>query len=89
MSKLTVHLVPSASISEVVGRSGDGWKMRIAAPPVDGKANEALIELLSDVLDVPKSSIQIVKGHTAKTKVLDIPLSSGDIEDLLSKASRP
>ncbi|MGC9034228.1 MAG: DUF167 domain-containing protein, partial [Verrucomicrobiia bacterium] len=47
-------------------------KITITAPPVDSEANNKLIDFLSDILDIPKSSIQIVKGHTSKIKLVAI-----------------
>lgn len=83
MSRLTVRVIPNASRSEVVGLEGATWKIRLAAPPVDGKANETLVRFLADVLDLAPSEIDLVKGHTSKTKILDIPLSAKDIDELL------
>lgn len=50
------------------------YKVKLTAPPVDGKANEMLVKVLAYFFDVPKSSIQIVGGKTAKTKMVDILL---------------
>lgn len=69
---LSVYLQPGASKSEIVGPHGESLKIRIKAPPVEGKANEALIEFLSSVLGVSKRSIQIVKGDTQRNKVVRI-----------------
>lgn len=84
MTKLSVRVIPNASKNEVAGKDGGTWRIRLAAPPVDGKANDALIEFLSDVLDLPKSDISIIKGHASKQKILDIPLAPTDIEVALS-----
>jgi uncharacterized protein (TIGR00251 family) len=83
MSRLAIHLVPNVSKDQVVGKEGQVWKIRIAAPPIDGKANERLIAFLADALDLPKSSITLVKGHASKHKLLDIALPMGHIEELL------
>ncbi len=83
MAKISIRVIPNASKTEVAGKEGATWKIRLAAPPVDGKANEALVEFLSDVLDVPKSSIDIIKGQSSKQKIVEIPTSSADIETLL------
>lgn len=84
MSRISIRVIPNASKSEVVGKDSGVWKIRLAAPPVDGKANEALIRFLADVLDLAPSQIDIVKGHTSKQKILEVPMNIGDIEDLLS-----
>ena len=63
--------MPSASKTELI-KTEAGYRARLAAAPVDGKANEALIALLSKEFGVPKSSIEIIKGHTGKNKVVTI-----------------
>ena len=83
MSRIIVRVIPNASRSEVAGREGSVWKIRLAAPPVDGKANEALVRFIADKLDLAPSEIEIVKGQTSKTKILDIPMVEADIEDSL------
>jgi uncharacterized protein (TIGR00251 family) len=79
MTRITIRVIPNASRSEVVGREGATWKIRLAAPPVDGKANEALIRFLADLLDVAPSEIDIVKGRSSKTKILSVPMHEEDI----------
>lgn len=86
MSKITIHIVPNASTSQVIGKQGIAWKIRITASPIEGRANDALIKFLSDILDISKSSITITSGHTSKVKILEIPLPLGYIEDLLQQA---
>jgi uncharacterized protein len=69
---LSVYVTPRASRSEVAGeREGALW-VRLAAPPVDGKANAALISLLADWLGVPKAHVEIVSGETARRKRIRI-----------------
>jgi uncharacterized protein len=87
MTRLTVRVIPNASKTEVVGQEGNTWKIRLAAPPVDGKANEALIRFLADVLDLAPTNIEIVKGLSSKTKVVDVPLHETDASDLLQEKS--
>lgn len=81
MSRITVRVIPNASRSEIVGREGTTWKIRLAAPPVDGKANEALIRFVADALDLAPSEIDIIKGHSSKTKILSVPMVEEDIVD--------
>jgi uncharacterized protein len=69
---LTLHAQPGAKKSEIVGLHGDALKVRVAAPAVDNKANAALIEFLSETLEVPRSAITIRHGATGRRKVLDI-----------------
>ena len=65
---LTLHIQPGAKRTEVAGLHGDALKIRLAAPPVDGKANEALIAYLAKTLGVPKSRIDLVSGQSSRAK---------------------
>ncbi len=69
---LAVHVQPGAKRSEVVGVHGDALKIRLAAPPVDGKANAALIEFLADRLGVARAQVVLKSGQTNRRKVLEI-----------------
>ncbi|HQQ75074.1 MAG TPA: DUF167 family protein [Pseudomonadales bacterium] len=64
---------PKASRDEIIGIQDDRLKIRITAPPVDGKANTHLIRFLSDLLDVPRTRIELLNGDTGKRKTLRIP----------------
>ena len=72
--KLLLHcqLQPRASKNEIVGIQGDRLKIRITAPPVDGKANQHLIALMSKWFGTPKSAITILRGETGRQKTLCI-----------------
>jgi len=65
---LSVHACPRAAQDQVQGLHGDAVKIRLRSPPVDGKANEALIAFLSQVLDVPARDLTIVAGHSTRRK---------------------
>ncbi len=65
---LTLHIQPSAKRTETAGLHGDALKIRLNAPPVDGKANEALVAYLAKTLGVPKSSVALVSGQTSRAK---------------------
>lgn len=70
---LTVKIVPRSSKNQIVGKMGDGKiKIKLTAPPVEGKANHSLIEVLSDHFKVSKNKIKIVRGRTTTTKVVEI-----------------
>lgn len=70
---IKIRVLPRSSRNEVVGEMADGTiKVKLTAPPVDGKANEALIKLLSDHFDVSKNKITIIKGLTNKNKTIEI-----------------
>lgn len=65
---ISIHAQPNAKRSEIAGIHGEELKIRLHAPPVDGKANAVLIEFLRDVLNVPKAGIEIVRGETSRSK---------------------
>jgi uncharacterized protein (TIGR00251 family) len=74
MPDLTLRILvqPRASRSEIVGPHGDALKVRLAAPPVDGAANEELVRLLAREYKVPKSAIEIVAGLSSRRKTIRI-----------------
>ena len=87
MARINVTVSPGAARTELVGKHGDGWKARIAAPPERGRANEALIELLADALAVPRSSVRVVSGLAAKKKVVEVDgLAAGEAVRRLTRA---
>jgi len=71
-SKIAVHIQPNASQNDVVGFKGGVLQVRIAAPPVKGRANQELIKFLSNVLGVSKSNLTIQKGITGRKKIVAI-----------------
>jgi len=73
MTRLTIRVIPNAKVSEVVGRELGVLKVKIAAPPIEGKANEELIRVLSEHYDIPKSLIKIIHGQSGKNKVVELP----------------
>ena len=68
---LTLHIQPGAKKTEVAGLHGEALKIRLAAPPVDGKANEALIKFVAETLRLPKSAVSLKSGQTSRHKVLE------------------
>ena len=78
---LNIKLIPRSSKNEIIGWQADGrLKIKITAPPVDGKANAALIEFLSKHFRVPKSTIEILRGATIPEKTVRfMTLSSSSI----------
>ena len=64
----TVRVVPRASRSGVAGEHDGALRVRVAAPPVDGAANEELVRTLARALDVPPRDVEITSGHTSKLK---------------------
>ena len=70
--RLYIKVIPRSSRNEVTKISEGEYKVKLTSPPVDGKANEALIEILSDHFKVAKSNITIVGGKSARMKMVDI-----------------
>lgn len=69
---LAVRVIPRSPRSKIDGRRGDAILVRLAAPPVEGAANDALIELLSREFHVPKRDITILSGHASRDKRVEI-----------------
>jgi hypothetical protein len=83
---LTLHIQPGAKKTEFAGLHGDALKIRLAAPPVDGKANEALIRFIADTLKLPNSAINLKSGQTSRRKVLEIQGATRDDVACLANA---
>ena len=71
--EIRVKAVPGSSRSRIVGELGDRLKIQVAAPPEDGKANKAVIEVLATWLGIAKSEIELVSGPSQPAKVFRIP----------------
>jgi uncharacterized protein len=72
MARVAVKVHPRAKRSAVAGRFGDAWKVDLAAPPVDGKANDECVRFFAELAGVPRSRVRIVTGATSRTKVVEI-----------------
>ncbi len=83
-TRIAVRVQPNASQNQVLGFKDGVLYVRIAAPPIKGKANQELIKFLSDILEVSKSNLTIEKGMTSKRKVIGI---SGLTQDQVMKSS--
>ncbi|MBI3591724.1 MAG: YggU family protein [Candidatus Melainabacteria bacterium] len=80
---LNIYVIPRSSKSEIVGIYNDSLKIKLKAPPVDNAANEELIKFLSEKLKIPKSKIEIVKGHGQKRKVVSVDGCNIESKDIL------
>jgi uncharacterized protein (TIGR00251 family) len=69
---LSLHVQPGAKKTALAGYHGDAVKIRLAAPPVDGKANAALCAFVAEVCGVPKSAVRLVSGETSRRKRLSV-----------------
>jgi uncharacterized protein len=72
VAEIAVRLQPRARRDEVVGERGGAVVIRVSAPPVDGKANAALCRLIAKKAGVAPSRVEIVRGHTAREKVVRV-----------------
>jgi uncharacterized protein (TIGR00251 family) len=70
--RVAVRVQPRASRSELAGEHGGALKVRLQAPPVDGAANEALVEFLARALGVARRDVRIVSGQSSRSKVVEI-----------------
>lgn len=73
--RIAVHVMPNAKKSEVVGVLDDAIKIRLQAPALEGRANEALVRFLADRLGVPKSAVTLTHGQTNKRKLLEVKMA--------------
>lgn len=80
---LTLHVQPGAKRTEVAGLHGDALKIRLAAPPIEGRANEALLRFIADTFDVPMRQVELKQGGQSRHKVVAITGSKVEPERLL------
>lgn len=80
---LTLHIQPGAKRSEIAGLHGDALKIRLAAPPIDGRANEALLKYLAGLFNVPLRQVELRQGGQSRHKVVAISGSAIPPESLL------
>jgi uncharacterized protein YggU (UPF0235/DUF167 family) len=86
-TRLRLRVAPGASAPAVVGRHGDFWKVRVAAAPERGKANEAVLALLADTLAVPRASVTLVSGGGSRNKIVELAgIAPEEIERRLAAA---
>ena len=70
--RLTVRVQPRASSNEIAGVHGDALKVRLSAPPVDGAANESLVNFLAGAFGIPSRDITIVAGSNSRSKIVEL-----------------
>jgi uncharacterized protein len=86
-TRLRLRVAPGAARAAVVGRHGDGWKIRVAAPPEGGRANEAVLKLLAETLALPRASVTIVSGTSSRDKLVELAgIPREEIERRLASA---
>ncbi len=81
---LSLHIQPGAKKTEIAGLHGESLKIRLAAPPVDGKANDCLIAFLAERLGVPRVQVELVSGAASRQKRVRVSgASAKEIKRLL------
>jgi uncharacterized protein (TIGR00251 family) len=87
-TRVLLRVSPGARSAQVVGRHGGAWKVRVAAPPEGGRANEAVVRLLAQTLSLPRDAVTLVSGHGARDKIVQLTgLDSTQIERRLTSAA--
>jgi len=71
-ARLRLRVAPGARRSEIVGRHGDAWRVRVTAPPDRGRANEEVLEVLAAALDVRPRQLRLVSGASSRDKVVEL-----------------
>lgn len=82
---ITLHIQPGARKTEVAGLHGDALKIRLAAPPVDGKANEALLRFVAETLKIQRTAVSLKSGQTSRRKALEV--IGGDARQIAALAA--
>jgi uncharacterized protein (TIGR00251 family) len=87
--RFSVRVQPRASKSELAGEYGDAVRIRLAAPPVDGAANDELVAFLSSTFAVARKSVRILAGENARSKLIEIEgITERAVRDILSRMPR-
>lgn len=87
--RLRLRVVPGAKRDAFVGRFGDGWKVRVAAPPERGAANRAVVALLARTLRVPERAVTLVSGETTRDKIVELSgIDAGELDGRLALAEK-
>jgi uncharacterized protein (TIGR00251 family) len=71
-TRLRLRVSPGATRTELAGRHGDAWKVRVSAAPERGRANDAVVRLLAERLRVPRASLSVVSGQASRDKVIEL-----------------
>jgi uncharacterized protein len=74
--ELALHVQPGARRAGLVGEHGGRLKLAVAAPPADGRANEAVLQLVADLLAVPRRAVALVSGATARDKRVQVVMEA-------------
>jgi uncharacterized protein len=88
-TRLRLRVSPGAKGSGVVGRHGDAWKVRVAAPPEGGRANAAVVRLIAEAVSLPTDAVTLVSWHGARDKIVELAgIDASLTERRLASAAR-
>jgi uncharacterized protein (TIGR00251 family) len=88
LTRVRLRVAPGATRAGVVGRHGDAWKVRVTAPAEGGRANDAVVRLLADTFELPRTAVTLVSGHSARDKIVELTgIEPQEIERRLSSAA--
>src|SRR5438046_1156580 len=86
-TRVRLRVSPGAKSAHVVGRHGEAWKVRVAAPAEGGRANEAVVRLLAETLSLSRDAVTLVSGHGTRDKIVQLTgVDSAQIEQRLLSA---
>ncbi len=71
-TRLRLRVSPGATRTELAGRHGDAWKVRVSAAPERGRANDAVVDLIAERLRLPRAAVSLVSGRTSRDKVIEL-----------------
>ncbi|MCG6875588.1 MAG: DUF167 domain-containing protein [Betaproteobacteria bacterium] len=81
---IAIHVQPGAKRSAVAGIHGERLKVRIAAPPIEGRANAAIVAFIAERLGVPRAQVKVARGERSRDKLIEIEVLDCDPKSLLS-----
>ncbi len=83
--QIAVHVQPGAKRSGIAGLHGERLKVRVAAPPVEGRANDALVAFLAESLAIPRNRVRVIKGELSREKLVAIDAPEADVPGLVPR----
>ena len=87
-ARIRVKVTPASGRSEVVGRHGEAWRIRVTSAPERGRANDAALRLLAEALAIPRRNLSVIAGHTTRDKLVAVDgLSDAEAEARLRKGT--
>jgi uncharacterized protein len=87
-TRLRLRVSPGAARAAIVGRHGEAWKVRVTAPPENGRANDAVVRLLAETLSLPRAAVTVVWGHGGRDKIVELDgIGSSQMQRRLAAAA--